>query len=102
MLDLDPFILKSREKTAALLSLRGDLDPKACSFYWVNDNFILPSFGEVDIKTLAIKLISNMACLFYLAKISWKTPYYTTNAEVYSVFVNRIDKAKRNGQCLAT
>lgn len=80
-----------------LLSLRGALDLEAFSSCWVKNNFIPPSFREADIKTLAIKPISNMACL---AKVSWKITYYTTYTEVYSQFVNRTDKAKKNGTVL--
>lgn len=38
-----------------------------------------------------------MACL---AKVSWKITYYTTYTEAYSQFVNRTDKAKKNGTVL--
>jgi len=58
-----------------LLSWRGALELEAYSSCWVNNKLILPSFGEAYIKTLAIKLISAMACLFYLGKFSCKITY---------------------------
>lgn len=89
-------VLKVREANAVPQSLREDLDLEAYSLCWVKSNFILPRFGEANMKPPAIKPVPNVACLFHLTKFSLKIIYCTTNSEVYSQSVN---SKKGTGQC---